>query len=480
MCTIYSVQDVLDPSRLSIFFSSLHCWRTRTGLGMKSKALGMIDGAYNAYRRAVTPAEQRWYRKGYGDIITQQAQSDTIVAAFGKDGMEEWLSKTPFSLTSAPWAPTGEIPPQDVLRDELSFASPMADQLPRASAVVRALFVRAAPGSNLYPPTRCIMLHMAPTGVTAYSDREKLAYPLLEYGIASIIIIPPFSGSRAPPAQPAHYIETVADYMRQSQALIAESVQLLRGLARSTAALPPFSGDERKLDDGRPASGAALVSFGVIGLSWGGSMSACVALASELPVACVVGLGSDSPKVMATGAIRCARASVLPRARGKPLSRRFSCGLRSTSPPARHHSHSRPLPRARSWQLDWKALMDEGGNTREETEDQIVQVFTRVKFATLLERRPAPTIGVCVQVQAVDDKYVAASEGAQLHESLRKAVPHGRLCEMRWIPGGHGSAFVQVKQRHLFVHTRVHPHSPLTTHPLSASPVGSRHRSYRR
>lgn len=43
------------------------------------------------------------------------------------------------------------------------------------------------------------------------------------------------------------------------------------------------------------------VSLGVAGLSWGGAMASCVALTSRLPVACMVGLGSDSPRVMYVG-----------------------------------------------------------------------------------------------------------------------------------------------------------------------------------
>lgn len=55
------------------------------------------------------------------------------------------------------------------------------------------------------------MLHMAPTGTTSYGDRDQhLARPLLEHGIASIIVMPPFYGSRAPASQPEHYIDNVA------------------------------------------------------------------------------------------------------------------------------------------------------------------------------------------------------------------------------------------------------------------------------
>ena len=66
-------------------------------------------------------------------------------------------------------------------------------------------------GSQRFPRTKHIMLHMAPTGTTSYDDRDQhLARPLLEHGIASIIIMPPFYGSRAPASQPEHYIDNVA------------------------------------------------------------------------------------------------------------------------------------------------------------------------------------------------------------------------------------------------------------------------------
>ena len=54
-----------------------------------------------------------------------------------------------------------------------------------------------------------------------------------------------------------------------------------------------------------------------------------------------------------------------------------------------------------------------------------------------------------VQVAARDDHYVSAAEGLQLHASLRGAVPDGRLCELRWVNGGHATAFLRLRE--LFV-----------------------------
>ena len=89
--------------------------------------------------------------------------------------------------------------------------------------------------------------------------------------------------------------------------------------------------------------------------------------------------------------------------------------------------------------------------TRSEAEAQIVKVFTRITFATLVEVAPKPqSIGSCVQVVARDDHYVSAEEGIQLHDSLRKAViPDCTLCSLRWVDGGHATSFV--RQTAIFV-----------------------------
>lgn len=103
---------------------------------------------------------------------------------------------------------------------EGTFVSPLAHRLPQESREATFLFVRRASSSSSstettrLPPTKHIMLHMAPTGTTTYTVRDKeLARPLLHHGIASVIVMPPFYGPRAPVDQPEHYIDNVADYM---------------------------------------------------------------------------------------------------------------------------------------------------------------------------------------------------------------------------------------------------------------------------
>ena len=354
----------------------------------RSSLLGVLDLAYSLYLRARQPKTHYWFSTGYGDLQSYYDLVDRIVAEWKRDGLKRYLGGVPLQVS---WQPvdSGDLA---VLCDEGCFASPLAASLPEKVRTARFLFVRAAPGGPL-PPTRCVVVHTAATGVVDYEGRDaQLARPLLEHGIASAILMAPYNGSRAPAAQDGHYLDNVADYMLQSLAIILEGAALLRWLDKGFAVL------------GRSEHPAPL-KLGVAGLSWGGAMAACIPLGSKLRVACMVGLGSDSPRVMATGCI--------------------------------------------SWQLDWEALQRDRGHTREEAQREIEAVFTRITFAHLVAAADGPSIGAMVQVVAADDHYVYAAEGVQLHASLARAVVPGRRAELRWADGGHATGFV--RQRQLFV-----------------------------
>lgn len=354
--------------------------------GGRSALLGFVDVAYNFYGRASSPQDQRWFSDGYGDMPEYVAQADASMAEWKHDCWASCLS-VPLQVT---WESVN-VDDEAVWADECSFDSPLAG-LPDKCCTARALFVRAAPGGVL-PPTRAVCLITAPTGDDTYADRDaKLARPLLQQGIASLIVMAPFYGTRAPTGQTKHFIANVADYMRQSLAIILEGAALLRWASRGF--------DVR---EGEPRYQG--LRLGVAGLSWGGAMASCVAVVSRLPVACMTGLGSDSPRVMATGAI--------------------------------------------NWQLDWDALMLAKGQNREEASAEIVAIFTRVTLASLVATGGSPSIGAVVQVSALNDHYVFASEGTQLHDSLMKAVVPGGVCKLQWVEGGHATAFV--KQTQYFV-----------------------------
>ena len=351
----------------------------------RSFLLGLIDLVYNLYRRFIAqPRRNRWFSAGYGDLPSYYYAVDHAMDEWKRDGLKRYLSK-PLRVT---WRKIDSGAPA-VLCDEGFFVSPLSRYIgvPDAVKMARFLFVRAAPGGPL-PPTRSIVVHTAATGVSTYAERDaEMARPLLAHGIASCILMAPYNGTRAPEDQRKHYIDNVADYMKQSLAIILEGVALLRWLDKGFAV------------DGRSEHPAHL-KLGAVGLSWGGAMASCIALTSKLPVACMAGLGSDSPRVMATGAI--------------------------------------------NWQIDWAALQQ--GGSHAEAQRELVAIFTRLTFAHLLEYAEKPTIGSVVQVSAENDHYVFASEGAQLHESLRRAVVPGKRAELRWIEGGHGSAFLRCRE----------------------------------
>lgn len=236
----------------------------------------------------------------------------------------------------------------------------------------------------------------AATGATAYTERARqLAEPLVPLGVASIVLMAPYNGTRSPRGQLAHYIDNVADYMLQSLAITLEGAALVRTLDQG------FDGPRRdglRYDD--------RLTPCVAGLSWGGAMAACAALVSQAPCACMVGLGSDSPRVMATGALH--------------------------------------------WQLDWAALAAERRTDLQQTRGDIIATFTRITFATVLARAPRrQSVASVVQVGARDDRYVSADESRQLFASLQRAVPPRARCVLRWVDGGHATAFL--RQRALFV-----------------------------
>jgi len=277
--------------------------------------------------------------------------------------------------------------------DEGVWTSPAAEYLPEgAIRDARILYVRRAPDSSL-PPTRGIVLQLAPTGDEEYTTRlSELAVPLLQHGIASAIMMAPYYGPRRPEGQTKQFIETVSDYQRQSLSVIMESVQLLRWMQ---------AGFTARADE------AVKCPLGVTGVSWGGAMAACAAVASRIPVACVPCMGSDSPRCMVAGVIQ--------------------------------------------WQLDWPTLMKEKQHNRAQATKELSSIFTAVTLKTLFDKAPQPkgTIQSLVQVSASSDHFVFPEEGQQLYGTLEKAVVDGGHSELQWVGGGHASSFVN--QRNLFV-----------------------------
>ena len=137
----------------------------------RSFLLGLIDLVYNLYRRFIAqPRRNRWFSAGYGDLQSYYYAVDNAMAEWKRDGLERYLSK-PLRVT---WRKIDSGDPA-VLCDEGFFVSPLSRYIgvPDAVKMARFLFVRAAPGGPL-PPTRCIVVHTAATGV--YRDQRAVLW----------------------------------------------------------------------------------------------------------------------------------------------------------------------------------------------------------------------------------------------------------------------------------------------------------------
>jgi hypothetical protein len=121
---------------------------------------------------------------------------------------------------------------------------------------------------------------MAATGATEYEPRRTtVALPLLQHGVASVVIMAPWYGTRAPVSQHGCYIETVADYLRQSLAIIVEGAAVLRWLgdgfriSAAEAYVPNMSqadtGSHCQRRRGLLDDKAVRVDIAATGFSWG-------------------------------------------------------------------------------------------------------------------------------------------------------------------------------------------------------------------
>ena len=189
-----------------------------------SHLLGFMDVPYNWVRMMILqPRSHRWFSAGYGDMQAYRDLADSVFAEWSRDGLADFLSPLPDISWTA--IDSGDA---DVCCDEGVFESPLSAALPEAAQLVRFLFVRAAHAGSL-APTRAVVVHYGATGTTQYEERDlKLARPLLHEGIASVILMPPYSGPRTPAGQTAHYVSTVAAYLRQSLAMVLEGTTILR------------------------------------------------------------------------------------------------------------------------------------------------------------------------------------------------------------------------------------------------------------
>jgi pimeloyl-ACP methyl ester carboxylesterase len=159
---------------------------------------------------------------------------------------------------------------------EGAFESPET-RLPAAVRRARVRMLRPA-----VRETRAVCLHFAASGDQGFAMRLRLAGPLLDHGIAALVLENPYYGERRPAGQPGAAIRTVSEMVLMATATVREGRSLLGWL-----------------------EGQGHHRLGVAGYSMGGQMSAWVAVTWPRPLAVAALAPSDSPaSVFTEGLLR--------------------------------------------------------------------------------------------------------------------------------------------------------------------------------
>lgn len=157
-----------------------------------------------------------------------------------------------------------------------TFDSP-EPRLPAVARRARVRMLRPAAGEP-----RAVYLHFASSGDEGFAMRLRFAAPLLESGVAALVLENPYYGERRPTGQPGAALRTVSDMVLMATAAVREGRALLAWL-----------------------EGAGHRRLGVTGYSMGGQMSAMVAATWPRPLAVAALAPSDSPaSVFTEGLLR--------------------------------------------------------------------------------------------------------------------------------------------------------------------------------
>lgn len=325
--------------------------------------LGCADEAYGLSVRAKAVPQLQFFGSGWGDMQRYhefQRASTELLSVYQRQ------EQIPDVQLGPPQSACGGL----VQRG--SFEGPLATYLSSES--------RTCEFEMLIPDgvaVRACILIFPGTGDQTYAFRRHcLAAPLLQHGVASIMPMPPFYGSRKPKSQWFHYISTVSDFMMCGSCLIGESLLLLDWAARR------FPG----------------ASLGVTGISWGGAMAGVLGfLAKRHTLAVVPLLPSASAAVIVNGALR------------------------------------REVAIGRLSQGKGESLQDLETSLLELFARSDMKEAERVAAEA-----PGPKgVRSILQVSAVHDSFVTPADGLEVFETFRRWDPEA---ELNWVTGGHISA----------------------------------------
>lgn len=254
------------------------------------------------------------------------------------------------------------------------FRSPAAEWLPDEVQTATFEMIRPANYSKATP----VFIHFSATGDETYVPRRLLlGNALADRGIASVILMNPYYGTRRPKTQRSFTLPTVSDQMRMNGATIYEGVALVRWL-----------------------EALGHTNVGVTGVSMGGSMAASITAMIETPLRSAICMGPVGPAPAFT------EGALAGQVDWPALAKDYDLPYNSKAEPARHAAEQQAVKDALN---------------------QTMGVVDLRGYA------PPPRPDQAILVGARHDGYVPAHSVKALHD-------HWPGCELRWIEASHVTA----------------------------------------
>lgn len=376
-------------------------WRGQVWRGV-SVAGAMLDSWYSAVVSLTGHSAARFFLQGWGteaeieaceaceerwdDILFQRQQMPDIHPEVVKAAVQVW-SLPLLILRWLAWlgcrhrlVQGANTTTAAVVVSEYEFTSPAAEWLPHSAKQAHFQLVQPANGA----PVNGVVVHLAATGDELYSWRRLLVADwLAAHGYASILLMIPLYGVRRDRGQVHSYPRTVFGYLGASAASMMEGAALATW-ARSTFRVP----------------------VALTGVSYGGSMASCAAMAVDGPLAVISCVGAASPEVLVSG-------SLSSRVAWESLHR--------------HGEHDVPATQARLAQIMAARSAQRWLDAPEFREASASRQAHGARF------------GHCIV--AAHDKFVSVVSAVGLYTDM-KSMFSGDQNSIEWVPGGHATTIL--------------------------------------
>lgn len=187
-------------------------------------ALGLLDatvGALGFMKRQVAPRYRHFDRDGWGDLAVDLDHAFKQMKAFYQEhakGPEHYATSVVLDSNAGDLGEASDAP--RILT--ATFPSPMQACLPEESK--RVPFRIVLPQSE---PWAVVVICGGTTDETFIYRQKAFAEPLRNHGVASLLPMPPFYGTRRRKGQYMYYMSSLSDMVLQCYAESVEAIALL-------------------------------------------------------------------------------------------------------------------------------------------------------------------------------------------------------------------------------------------------------------